>query len=93
VRGTMHFDNHAVAAEALAGELFGSRITAALKQEDDGVLRLRGGFEFVPDAAGAGASRLLPVFLRKGLEGPSQWQAVVALSGQETGRLRMESNL
>lgn len=93
VRGTMTFDNHTVAAEALTGELFGSRVTAALKQEDDGVLRLRGGFEFVPDAEGTGASRLLPGFLRKGLEGTSQWQAVLALSGPQAGQVRLDSNL
>jgi uncharacterized protein (TIGR02099 family) len=93
VRGTMSFDNQTVSAQTLTGELFGSRVAAALAQEDDGVLRLRGGFEFVPDAEGAGASRLLPVFLRKSLEGRSQWQAVLALSGRQAGQVQLKSNL
>lgn len=93
VRGQMRFDNHTASAQDLTGQLFGTAVTASLGQEEDQILRLRGGFEFVPHPAGAGASRLLPVFLRQGLEGASQWQAVVPLSGAEVGRVILSSNL
>lgn len=93
VRGEMGFDNHSVSSEALTGQMFGTEVSASLRQEEDNVLRLRGGFEFVASAAGEGVSRLLPVFLRKGVEGHSLWQAVVPLTGPNAGSVRLSSNL
>jgi len=93
VRGEMLFDNHTVSSEALTGQMFGTAVSARLRQEEDEVLRLRAGFDFVASAVGEGPSRLLPVFLRKGLEGHSQWQAVVPLTGQNAGSVRLSSTL
>lgn len=93
IRGDLAFDNHGASAEALTARLYDTAIRASLRTEPDGVLRLRGGFEFVPDALGTGLSQVLPGFLRAPMLGSSQWSAVLPLTGPESGRLRLSSDL
>lgn len=93
IHGQLQFNNREVAAQNLAGQLYDTPVRASLRQDDDGVLRLRGDFEFDSAADNGGPMRLLPGFLRVAVQGRSAWQATVPLSGAEAGRVRLTSNL
>lgn len=93
VRGSLAFHNHGVSADALQASLYATPVLASLGQDESGALQLLASFEFKPDAAGTGASALLPAFLRTRLEGSSRWQAAVPLNGEQAGRVRLSSDL
>ena len=92
-RGDLQFDNRSLSARGLQAQMYGSPVTAAIRTDEAGVQHLRGEFEFAPDPSGVGVSALLPGFLRTQLHGRTRGEARLALSGPESGRLRLSSNL
>lgn len=93
IEGELAFDNHGATAEQLTGRMYDTPLTASLASEPGRINVLRAAFDFVPDAGGAGISRLLPAFLRSRLEGRSHWGARLALNGPQAGIVHLESNL
>ncbi|MGQ0529886.1 MAG: YhdP family protein, partial [Panacagrimonas sp.] len=92
-RGDLWFDNRSLSAQDLQAQMYASPVSASIRTDDAGVQHLLGQFEFIPDPAGTGVSALLPGFLRTHLQGRTRGEARLALSGPDSGRLRLSSNL
>ncbi len=93
IRGDLRFDNRSVAAQDLRGRMFGTPVSANLQKQDDGLLWLRGNFNYVADGSAKGPGRLLPGFLYRNLSGSSQWRADIPLEGPDSGTVNLHSDL
>lgn len=93
VAGELRFDNHSASGEGLTGLMYDTPVTASLSAGADRDNVVQGSFDFVPDAGGAGVSRLLPPFLRQRLEGSTHMNARLALNGPQAGTVHIESDL
>lgn len=93
INGTVAFGDNGLTAQGLKGQFFEVPITAALTPLGGNSSRLDAQFDYAPDAAGAGASSLVPSFLRPHLSGSSRWQAGMTIGGSGSGVLRLQSDL
>lgn len=94
VRGNVVFDRAGVRAEALAGRLYDTAITARIEADAaalDGVLL--GEFTLAPGGDQGIAGAFVPMWLRQGLSGSALFRLRLPFSGIDSGHLLVTSQL
>jgi uncharacterized protein (TIGR02099 family) len=93
IRGVVSFGGPGIAAEKLTGQLYELALEAAIAPRADGGSLLSASFPLAIDAAGAGASSLIPPWIRRYVHGASRWRATLPLGTGEPAAVTLVSEL
>ena len=94
IRGEIAFAGSGrITAQGLSARLYEVPLEASIAPQADGSSLLSAGFKLAIDPAGAGASSLIPAWLRKQAAGSSAWRATLALGSGFDSPVRLATDL
>lgn len=93
IQGRISFGGKGVASERLSGSLFEQALLATLTPRADGSSLLSAGFRYAPDTTEQGLNSFVPAWLRRKLNGTSDWRAELVIAGEGDTPVTLRSDL